>query len=272
MACRRSANRRSAEATAFYPQFAEKPEAPYIMSLSAPSLPHSAKAFAQQLHRDRAEDIERTIRRKKHCELASQERARLEQVWKAQREKLENSRKQEELDSMRRKQTDRAKREERWTRKTAAHPFAKDLWEEDVQIYDLNRVNDAKHRERQRLAGSAVVQDQTRRRQAKVADVDQLDILRKEKKKLQEDQKELKARLDLDKVDRRCAAAKLKADMVLDAHQEMLANKGHLDRSHSDFFTDLRRTPSEQLEKRKRELSRSGQAVLGQEPDGQESR
>jgi len=250
----RSANLRSIEDTAFYPQFSPKPEAPYIMSLSAPSLPYAAKAFSAGASRDAAEDIERTIRKKKHCEVASQERAKLEQGWKAQREQLEQKRKQEAIDSTRRKYADRAKREARWTQKTAAHPFSEDQWQKDEQIYDLNRVNDAKHRERQRLAGNAVVQDNTRRRNSAVADVDMLVILRKEKKKLQEDQKELKARLDLDKVDKRCASAKFKADMIFDGHQEMLASKGHLDRSHSDFFSDHRGTPSEVREKRKREL------------------
>lgn len=207
-----------------------------------------------------------TAKRIRHVELASQERARLEVKWKKDRENVAKARKQEKVAAWRRMQADKDKREARWTQKTEAHPFHVDLWAEDEDIYAHHRVNDTRFRTREKAAAKAVLKDSADRRVAKVAEVDQLDILRKEKKKLQEDQKELKARLDLDKVDNRCAAAKYKADMKWDAHQERLADMGHLDRSHSDFFTDPRLNSSQIDEKRQKQvlMQRTSSMSLGE--------
>lgn len=213
------------------------------------------RAWSQQLKRQRAQDIARQQRQTKHCEMALKEHERLEVKWKQQRDNLEKARKQEKVETWKRMQADKAKREARWTQKMEGHAFHTDLWAEDEQLWDLNQVVDAKARTRERSAEKAALKDQADRRKAKVGEVDQLDILRKEKKKLQEDQKELKARLDLDKVDKRCAAAKYKADMKWDAHQTKLADMGHLDRSHSDFFTDARLNSSQIDQKRQRQVT-----------------
>lgn len=139
-------------------------------------------------------------------------------------------------------------------------PFGVDLWQEDAQIYDNHRTTDARIRRGERRTANTAAQDQAKRRMDKVTEVDVLGNLRKERKRLQEDQRELKARLDLDKVDRRCAAAQSKADARLEAHQLKLAEKGHLDRMASDVFTQERLNPRERLERI--ELERSGKLKL----------
>lgn len=213
------------------------------------------RAWASQTKRQRVQDVARQQRQSKHCEMALQEHERLEEKWKLQRENLEKARKQEKIQAWKRMQVDKEKREARWTQKMEGHSFHTDLWAEDEQLWDLNQVANAKARTRERSLEKEAGKDQAERRRAKVGEVDQLDILRKEKKKLQEDEKELKARLDLDKVDKRCAAAKYKADMKWDAHQTRLADLGHLDRSHSDFFTDARLNSSQIDQKRQRSVT-----------------
>jgi len=246
---------RSPSQTDFYPQHAPHREAPYILALSSPSLPRACKAWSQQLQQDKVEDVERRQRQQKHVQIAQQERDRLEARCQKERGNLEKARKLEKFQTWKRMQVDKTKRETRWTQKTEAHPFHVDLWAEDEQLYGQNRLSDTQTRFRERETEKAASKDQADRRKAKVAEVDQLDILRKEKKKLQEDQKHLKARLDLDKVEQRCAGAQHKADMRFEAHQSKLADMGHLDRSHSDFFTEPRLNSS-QIDKKRQWVKR----------------
>lgn len=255
---------KSASQTDFYPQHAPYREAPYINFLETPNTPHATKVWSQQVQREQIEDVERRQRQQKHCELAQQERENLEGKWKKKREQLEKQRKQEKYQAWKRMQMDKVKREDRWTQKTEAHPFHNDLWAEDEELYKQNRVSDNQTAARERATLKAGLQDQADRRTEKLGQIDQLDILRKEKKKLQGDQKELKARLDLDKVDKRCANAKYKADMKMDAHQCKLADMGHLDRSHSDFFTEPRLN-SEQIDRKRQrqKLALERSASLG---------
>lgn len=202
------------------------------------------------------EDIERVQKKQKHCELALKQRAHLEMVWKKQREQVNERRKQDKLDADKRLQIDKAKRRERWTTLTAENPMQVDQWEEDEQIYVVNQAIGARTTDRERSAAKAGMQDQANRRLAKLADVDVLGNLRSEKKKLQEDQKDIKARLDLDKVDKRCAAAKHKEDTRIEAHHQKLASKGHLTRSNSDFFTEKRLSPYEREMRRSQDWNR----------------
>jgi len=217
-----------------------------------PSLPAAAKAYSAMLSNQKVEDAARTQRLREHCAVARKERDKLEDIWKTQRAQYEKARKQEKITACKRMQADKSKREERWLQKTASSPFGVDLWAEDEALYVKHTVNNAKARERERLTLTGTLQDRQDRTRAKVGEIDTLGNLRKEKKKLLEDQKELKARLDLDKVDKRCAAAQLKVDMKVEAHQDMLADKGHLDRTPSDFCTDEMLSPMEREARRKK--------------------
>jgi len=190
-------------------------------------------------------DVERTYRRRKHCEDAFTDRAKLDKSTVLQKAQIQRATTQEHLDVKNRMRADKAKREQRWTKKTAGSPFGVDLWDEDSKLYNAHTMCNATKTSRQKATANAMMQDQSNRCTTAMNEIDTLGNLRKEKKQLQLDQRELKARLDLDKVEKRCAAAQLKVDILADEHQEMLAGKGHLDRAHSDFFTEPRLSAAE---------------------------
>lgn len=253
---------RSPTSTAFLPQFAPNKEAPYIMASSAPGMPHAAAAWSAEVQRDRIMDVERTYRRRKHCEDAFKDRDKLDKTTVLQKAQIQKAMTQEHLDVKNRMKIDKAKREQRWTKKTASSPFGVDLWDEDLKLYNAHTMNNANKTSRQRTTAKAMLQDQSNRRETAVNEIDTLGNLRKEKKQLQLDQRELKARLDLDKVEKRCAAAQLKADTIADEHQEMLAGKGHLDRAHSDFFTEPRLSAAEREQLREKAYQWEPQEVV----------
>jgi hypothetical protein len=236
------------------------------MATSSPSVPHAAKAFACEMQRLKVEDIERLARRQAHVQKASADREKLDSKVQRQRQRVQREMQLEESQFQKRMQMDKAKREQRWTQKTEGHPFATDQWALDAKIYDANRVKDARTSDMGKSAARASMDDQTRRRHEKTAEIDVLGNLRREKKKLQEDQKELKARLDLYKVEKRCNAAQLKADMRSEAHQDMLARRGTLNKSHSDFFTEKRHSAAELdalVNSRRDVFSSSGRMLAG---------
>lgn len=252
--------RRSPDANAFYPEHAPSPEAPYIHHKSTSSLPNGSKASTVMSQRVKVEDVSRMERRKQHCLNAAKERERIEGGWKLRRQELEQNRKKDKYDAWLRMQKDKDEREARWVQKTANHAFAVDLWEEDQQIYGRCQAHNIKDKERQRQTAKAMMNNSQSKIKAKIDEIDVLGGLRTEKKKLHLDQKELKARLDLDKVEKRLFNVKLKEDAKHEAHQQMLASKGHLDRSHSDFFTEHRLSPQQRLQRA------SSQPMFGRGP------
>lgn len=251
-----SVNLRSLEASAFYPQHAPQLEAPYIHAVSAPSLPE------QQLVHTRRTELAQLERRRLHVQKAAEETARLEKKKKLRLAQIEMERKKEQMDAWHRMHMDKSKREARWTHKTAGSPFSVDLWTEDVQVYELNQADSAYLAQKRRDMEKGALKDQAGRRRAKVDEIDHMGILRSEKKKLQENHKELRARLGLAKVDERCAEAQYKVDIKTEAHQQMLANKGHLNRSHSDFFTEGRLSPTQREEQAKHMATRAQRESL----------
>jgi len=198
------------------------------------------KAFHAQIARSQVQDVERIARSQRHAEKAAKDKARVEERFKAQKEKMEQARKEEARATAKRMQLDKAKREERWTKKYESHAFHTDLWAEDEAVYTQGKIVAEKTLTRERALETAKLKDAAFRRTEKIGDIDHLEVLRKEKKRLQEDQKQLKALLDVDKVDKRCAAAQYKMQMNKEALEMKIAEMGHLDRSHSDFFTDKR--------------------------------
>lgn len=207
-------------------------------------------------------DVERTYRRRKHCDDAFRDRAKLDKSTLSQKVQIQKASVQEHLDVKNRMKTDKTQREQRWTKKTAGSPFGVDLWQEDSKLYSAHTMCNASKTSRQKTTANAMMQDQTNRCQAAMNEIDTLGNLRKEKKQLQLDQRELKARLDLDKVEKRCAAAQLKADTIAEEHQEMLAGKGHLDRAHSDFFTEPRLSAAERERLREKSYQWEPQEVV----------
>merc|ERR1719486_743088 len=99
----------------------------------------------------------------------------------------------------------RRERDERWTRKLQRSPFAVDLVAENQRIDEENRVRDHIEQRKQKLM-------QQRNREAHnaifkraVAESDELDLLRQEKRMLLENEKQLKALRDVEKSNARTA-------------------------------------------------------------------
>jgi len=196
---------------------------------------------------------------------------------KQQIQDLNAARKNEKVERWKRSQADKAKREQRWTEKlpTANHPFGADEWAEDERIYNELQDSNAISALKARIIEKAETADHQKRREKALAEVDVLNLLRREKKKLQEDQKELKARLGLDQVDKRCKEAQHKTDMKAEALQDKVAGLGLLDRAHSDFFTEGRLSPDQQVQRKidlRRMNSRSLEKSLGAPSGGRDPR
>merc|ERR1719446_591391 len=101
--------------------------------------------------------------------------------------------------------TSQHEREERWGRKLQKSPFAVDLVAENQRIDEENRVRDHVEQRKQKLM-------QQRNREAHnaifkraVAESDELDLLRQEKRMLLENEKQLKALRDVEKSNARTA-------------------------------------------------------------------
>merc|ERR1719263_1540302 len=99
----------------------------------------------------------------------------------------------------------RRHRDERWTRKLQRSPFAVDLVAENQRIDEENRVRDHIEQRKQKLI-------QQRQRDAHnaifkraVAESDELDLLRQEKRLLLEKEKQLKALRDVERSNARTA-------------------------------------------------------------------
>merc|ERR1719316_1783377 len=99
----------------------------------------------------------------------------------------------------------RRERDERWTRKLQKSPFAVDLVAETQRIDEENRVRDHIDQRKQKLI-------QQRQREAHnaifkraVAESDELDLLRQEKRLLLEKEKQLKALRDVERSNARTA-------------------------------------------------------------------
>jgi len=96
---------------------------------------------------------------------------------------------------------------ERWTKKTKENPFSVDLWKEDSEIYETHQKYNALNKQRHERLDAQKTEHRARKLAKACGEVDELAELRKEKKRLVEKEKELKARMDLDKVNRRLAFA-----------------------------------------------------------------
>merc|ERR1719181_239275 len=96
-------------------------------------------------------------------------------------------------------------RDERWTRKLARSPFAVDLVAENQRIDEENRVRDHVELRKQKLMKQRSREAHNAIFKRAVAESDELDLLRQEKRMLLEHEKELKALRDVEKSNARTA-------------------------------------------------------------------
>merc|ERR1719321_1042400 len=99
----------------------------------------------------------------------------------------------------------RRERDERWTRKLQRSPFAVDLVAENQRIDEENRVRDHVELRKQKLMKARSREAHNAIFKRAVAESDELDLLRQEKRMLLENEKELKALRDVEKSNARTA-------------------------------------------------------------------
>merc|ERR1719335_546920 len=99
----------------------------------------------------------------------------------------------------------RRERDERWTRKLQKSPFAVDLVAENQRIDEENRVRDHIELRKQKLMQQRNREAHNAIFQRAVAESDELDLLRQEKRMLLENEKQLKALRDVERSNARTA-------------------------------------------------------------------
>merc|ERR1719321_2058101 len=99
----------------------------------------------------------------------------------------------------------RRERDERWTRKLQRSPFAVDLVAENQRIDEENRVRDHVELRKQKLMKARSREAHNAIFKRAVAESDELDLLRQEKRMLLENEKQLKALRDVEKSNARTA-------------------------------------------------------------------
>merc|ERR1719171_2603145 len=117
----------------------------------------------------------------------------------------------------------RRERDERWTRKLQKSPFAVDLVAENQRIDEENRVRDHIEQRKQKLMQQRNREAHNAIFQKAVAESDELDLLRQEKRMLLENEKELKALRDVEKSNARTAQIlQVRRQNQLDKQQQRL--------------------------------------------------
>merc|ERR1711972_701517 len=96
-------------------------------------------------------------------------------------------------------------REERWSRKLQRSPFAVDLVAENQRIDEENRVHDHVEQRRQRLMAQRNREAHNSIFKRATAESDELDQLRREKRLLLENERQLKALRDVERSNARTA-------------------------------------------------------------------
>lgn len=249
--------RRSPDAKDFVALHAPTPEAPYRFLTAPPSLPNLrptsqsvqiTKSVEERLER-RVTSNERSFQRGlKERDFRMNQRANIIKQYHQDR-----TRQKDRLRDTRRE------REARWGNKLQDSPFAVDLWAEDLDIYERNQHMNKTAKIRRYQDKVKTMAFRANMIAEACGEVDELQDLRAEKKKLIESQKELKARLDLEKVNKRMANAARKSEAHATHLENKLRSRGTLTRAHSDFFTDKYMgvgSDSEEEEEESRSVSR----------------
>merc|ERR550514_1918886 len=151
------------------------------------------------------EEREKLLRRLEMCARAREESTKIMSIRFAQRDAVK-----EELVRVRRNYlTDldsaRREREERWGRKLQKSPFAVDLVAETQRIDEENRVRDHIEQRKQKLMHQRNREAYNAIFKRAVAESDELDVLREEKRTLLQNEKLLTAMRDVERSNARTA-------------------------------------------------------------------
>jgi len=151
------------------------------------------------------EERYRLLRRVEMCAKAREESTRIMSERFAQRDTVKMTTRRERLRLAEENLKNQRLRDERWSRKLQRSPFAVDLVAENQRIDEENRVRDHVEQRRQRL-----MQQQSRDAHNSIfnritAENDELERLRREKRLLLENERQLKALRDVERSNARTA-------------------------------------------------------------------
>mmetsp|Transcript_75384 Transcript_75384/g.172625 ORF Transcript_75384/g.172625 Transcript_75384/m.172625 type:complete len:243 (-) Transcript_75384:116-844(-) len=154
----------------------------------------------------RAEERERLLRRLELCAKAREESTRILSYRFAQRDAVKDQLLKERGEYLMEMHRSKRERDQKWNRKLQRSPFAVDLVAENQRIDEENRVRAQIQLRKERLAAHRQREAHNVIFRRAVSETDELEILRREKRILLENEKQLKAMRDVEKTNARAAA------------------------------------------------------------------
>lgn len=151
------------------------------------------------------EERERLLRRLEMCAKAREESTKIMSIRFAQRDAVKSDLRAERQHHLEKMGVSQRDRDERWTRKLQRSPFAVDLVAENQRIDEENRVRDHVDKRRNRLLNRRNREAHNAIFKRATAETDELDQLRKEKRMLLENERQLKALRDVERSNARTA-------------------------------------------------------------------
>eukprot|EP00746_Dinoflagellata_sp_MGD_P165635 gnl/MRDRNA2_/MRDRNA2_95022_c0_seq1.p1 gnl/MRDRNA2_/MRDRNA2_95022_c0~~gnl/MRDRNA2_/MRDRNA2_95022_c0_seq1.p1 ORF type:complete len:276 (+),score=70.89 gnl/MRDRNA2_/MRDRNA2_95022_c0_seq1:94-921(+) len=151
------------------------------------------------------EERDKLLRRLEMCAKAREESTKIMSIRFAQRDAVKEDMMKLRSQYLGEMSNSRRERDERWTRKLQRSPFAVDLVAENQRIDEENRVRDHVELRKQKLMKQRSREAHNAIFKRAVAESDELDLLRQEKRMLLEHEKELKALRDVEKSNARTA-------------------------------------------------------------------
>merc|ERR550514_1827141 len=148
---------------------------------------------------------DKLLRRLEMCAKAREESTKIMSIRFAQRDAVREEMMKTRQTFLAGMSSSRRERDERWTRKLQRSPFAVDLVAENQRIDEENRVRDHVELRKQKLMKQRSREAHNAIFKRAVAESDELDLLRQEKRMLLENEKELKALRDVEKSNARTA-------------------------------------------------------------------
>lgn len=169
--------------------------------------PQNIKAGVAQLlpEGSSTEERDKLLRRLEMCAKAREESTKIMSIRFAQRDAVKEEMLKNRTAYLGEMSNSRRERDERWTRKLQRSPFAVDLVAENQRIDEENRVRDHVELRKQKLMKARSREAHNAIFKRAVAESDELDLLRQEKRMLLENEKELKALRDVEKSNARTA-------------------------------------------------------------------
>mmetsp|Transcript_126094 Transcript_126094/g.392549 ORF Transcript_126094/g.392549 Transcript_126094/m.392549 type:complete len:194 (-) Transcript_126094:66-647(-) len=146
----------------------------------------------------------RLMRRLEHNARAREKACKLEGSLSVTTGIAKEQNRRERSDFVRTMQSTHKERVERWTRKTEGSPLDADLWAEDQKVFLINKSRDRSEMWEKKRAEKLQREAHQAITLRTLAEVDELELLRREKRQLVENEKQLRALKDVERTNGRC--------------------------------------------------------------------